>query len=178
MKICECILKGAHIIELEPIYDQRGFFARAWCKNEFLKCGLKTDIVQANLAFNRERGTVRGMHFQTPPWQETKTVQCVKGSVYDVIIDLRPQSPTYLRWMGIELSDENRTVLYIPEGFAHGYQAMTDGACLFYQSTQFFAADHASGVRYDDEVFNIAWPLTARNVSEKDLSWPYYACKC
>jgi dTDP-4-dehydrorhamnose 3,5-epimerase len=171
----ESSIKGAFIIEPERIEDARGFFARAWCKREFEEHGLNPFLVQCNLSFNKSRGTLRGMHYQRAPYQETKLVRCTRGAVYDVIIDLRPESPTYLEWLGIELTEENRKMLFVPEGFAHGYQTLADNTEVFYPVSQFYSPESVRGVRWDDPVFAIKWPQTDDLViSEKDKSWVDY----
>jgi dTDP-4-dehydrorhamnose 3,5-epimerase len=168
-------LAGAYIVDIEPRRDDRGFFARAWAREEFEEHGLDTRVTHCNLAFNERRGTLRGMHFQRPPHAEVKLVRCTRGAVYDVIIDLRPESPTYCRWIGVELSEENRRMLYIPERFAHGYQTLVDGSETFYQLSVAYAPDYADGVRWDDPAFGIEWPRSDdRLISEKDRRWPDY----
>jgi dTDP-4-dehydrorhamnose 3,5-epimerase len=172
----EAPLPGAYVIDLERLKDHRGFFARSWCSREFASRGLNTALVQCNVAFSERRGTLRGVHYQREPFAEVKLVRCTKGKIADVIIDLRPQSPTYLRWIAVELSEENRRQLYVPEGFAHGYQTLTDDSEVFYQVTQFYAPDAEIGIRYDDPLFGIEWPVSDDIViSEKDRSWPDYA---
>ncbi len=171
----EAGIKGAFIIEPERIEDARGFFARAWCKREFAEHGLNPFLVQCNLSFNKSRGTLRGMHYQGAPHQETKLVRCTRGAIYDVIIDLRPESRTCLKWLGVELTQENRKILYVPEGFAHGYQTLTDNTEVFYQVSQFYSSESEGGVRWDDSAFGIKWPETdILVISEKDKNWPGY----
>ncbi|MCS6776663.1 MAG: dTDP-4-dehydrorhamnose 3,5-epimerase [Chloroherpetonaceae bacterium] len=173
MRFIETELKGAFLIEIEPREDARGFFARAWCEEEFRAHGLCPEIRQCNISFNRYRGTLRGMHYQAAPYGEVKLVRCTMGAVYDVIIDLRPESPTYCRWIGVELSQENRRMLYIPEGFAHGFQTLQDNTELFYQMSEFFHPEAACGVRWDDPVFGIVWPPVERRIlSERDQQFP------
>ena len=167
-------LDGAWLIGLEPREDERGFFARIWCRQELGAQGLDTDIAQENLSFNRHRGTVRGLHFQRPPHEETKIVRCTRGGIFDVIVDLRPRSPSYLRWQGFELMAENRKALYVPKGFAHGFQTLADNAEIVYQISEFYVPDSASGYRYDDASFGIAWPLPVTVISERDLGWPAF----
>ena len=172
MKFTETQLNNAFIIELERIADQRGFFARAWCKNEFEAHGLNSSLVQCNLSFNRCQGTIRGMHYQVAPFEETKIVRCTRGAIFDVIIDLRSGSTTYLQWIGVELSAENRKMLYVPEGFAHGYQTLEGDSEIFYQTSQFFVPGSERGVRWDDPIFGIDWPASDNLViSEKDRNW-------
>ena len=175
MKFSETKLKGAFIIEPEKIADHRGFFARMWCKNEFEAHGLKSNFVQINLSFNKYRGIIRGLHYQTAPYEEAKLFRCTSGAMYDVIIDLRPKSPTYLQWAGFELTADNRKMLYVPENFANGYQALSDNAEVIYLVSQFYSPDSEKGIRYDDPAFNIKWPQKDDMVvSEKDKCWPDY----
>jgi dTDP-4-dehydrorhamnose 3,5-epimerase len=171
----ETELRGAFLIGMEPIGDKRGFFARAWCQREFEEHGLITHFVQANITFSPQRGTLRGMHYQIAPHQEVKLVRCTQGATYDVIIDLRPESPTYGRWLGSELTADNRKMVYIPAGFAHGYQILVDGSEVFYQVGQFYAPEYERGIRWDDPAFGIEWPLDGPLVlSQKDRNWPDY----
>lgn len=165
-------LGDACLIDIEPREDERGFFARTWCRQELAAQGLDTEIAQENLSFNRHRGTIRGLHFQRSPHEETKIVRCVRGAIFDVIVDLRPHSPTYLRWQGFELTAENRRALYIPKGFAHGFQSLTDDVEITYRISAFYAPEAAGGYRYDDAAFGIAWPLPVTVISERDLGWP------
>lgn len=169
----EIDLKGAYLIRPEPISDERGFFARVWCRQAFRDHGLVDDFVQCNTAFNRSRGTLRGMHFQRNPHREVKLVRCTMGSVFDVIVDLRPASPTYKQWAGFELSAENHAMLYVPKGFAHGYLTLTDNSEVFYQVSTAYAPQSEGGVRWDDTAFGIQWPDVAPLIiSEKDRRWP------
>lgn len=171
----ETNLKGAFVIELEKREDERGFFARTWCKKEFEANGLETGQVQANLSLSRKSGTLRGMHYQVAPYEETKLVRCTKGALYDVIIDLRPNSPTYKQWFGVELTEANYKMLYVPKGFAHGFQTLVDNVEVFYLVTQFFSPSAERGVRWNDPKFGIKWPdVNIRTVSEKDKNWPDY----
>jgi dTDP-4-dehydrorhamnose 3,5-epimerase len=174
MIITETKLQGACIIDIEPKADQRGFFARTWCEQEFAAHGLNPSLVQVNMGFSYKRGTLRGMHYQTPPYAEVKLVRCGLGAIYDVIIDLREDSPTHKQWFGLELTQDNHKMLYIPEGFAHGYITLADNSEMFYQTSQFFSRDHATGVRYNDTAFNIDWPVDAQVISEQDKNWPDY----
>jgi dTDP-4-dehydrorhamnose 3,5-epimerase len=171
MIFTETSLKGAFVVELEPRGDDRGFFARAFCQREFEAHGLKPVVAQANLSFNYRRGTVRGLHFQFPPAAETKFVRCTRGAILDVIVDLRPESPTYLRHVAVELTAENRSALYVPERCAHGYQALEDGTETTYQVGEFYSASAESGLRYSDPRLAIAWPEPVTDVSDKDRSW-------
>lgn len=163
------------MVDLERRGDERGFFARAWCAREFAEAGLSTELVQCNLSFNESRGTLRGMHFQRAPHAEAKLVRCTRGAIFDVAIDLRPDSPTHGRWVGVELTADNRRALYVPEGFAHGYQTLVDGTETFYQVSEWYTPDFEGGVRWDDPAFGIEWPLPDDPVlSPKDASWPDY----
>jgi len=172
MLFTETALRGAFIIDLEPRSDERGFFARTFCQKEFEAHGLKPLIAQANLSFNYRRGTVRGLHFQFPPAAETKFVRCTRGAILDVIVDLRPESPTYLRHAAVELSAGNRRGLFVPERFAHGYQVLEDDTETTYQVGEFYTPAAESGLRYSDPKLAIAWPLPATDMSEKDRLWP------
>ena len=173
MIFTEIELPGAYVVDLERREDDRGFFARAWCSEEFAAQGLDARLTQCNISFNVHRGTVRGMHMQEPPHAEVKLVRCTRGAIYDVIVDLRPDSPAYRRWTGVELTEDNRTMLYVPEGFAHGYQALADGTEIFYQVSEPYAPGAERGVRWDDPAFAIAWPDPDHAIlSEKDRSWP------
>ena len=174
MIFSETKLLGAFIIDMERLEDERGFFARAWCMREFEACGLNRRLVQANLSYNRQKGTLRGIHYQVPPDEEAKLVRCTRGAIYDVIIDLKPESPTYRQWIGVELSSENYRMLYVPEGFAHGFLTLEDDTEVTYQVSQFYAPGSGLGVRYDDLAFGIRWPLDVRVISEKDSTWPEY----
>ena len=174
MIFTETKLKGAFVIDLERREDSRGFFARAFCQHEFTDHGLKPIIAQANLAHNRQKGTIRGMHFQYPPAAETKLVRCTRGMIFDVVIDLRPSSPTYCQWEAVDLSADNYRALYIPEYCAHGFQTLEDGCEVFYQMYEFYAPEYASGVRWDDPAFGISWPVPEPIISERDRSYPLY----
>ena len=174
MKFTETPLHGAWTIDLEPRADERGFFARAFCMNEFAEHGLKNQIAQANLSYNPRRATLRGMHYQIPPHAEVKIVRCTRGAIYDVIIDLRVDSPTQFEWFGVELSADNRTALYVPEGFAHGYQSLTEESEVFYLVTEFYAPGSERGIRWDDPRFGIRWPLPDPVLSPKDAAHPDY----
>lgn len=173
MIFIETPLKDAFILEPERIEDERGFFARTWCQREFKERGLNSNLVQCNLSFNHKKGTLRGMHYQVKPHEEAKLVRCTKGSIYDVIIDIRPDSPTFKQWIAAELTVENRKMLYIPEGFAHGFQTLEDKTEVFYQMSEFYASDCAKGVRWNDPVFGIEWPVAdERIISQRDLQYP------
>lgn len=175
MIFTETELKGAFIIEPERLQDQRGFFARVWCKKEFEEYGLNPGVAQINMSFNIKRGTIRGLHYQMP-YEEAKLIRCTRGEIYDVIIDLRPDSTTYLKWIGVELSEDNRKTLYVPENFAHGYQSLTDNTEILYPVSQFYSPESAQGVRWNDPTFGIEWPATGHLViSEQDRNWPDYS---
>jgi dTDP-4-dehydrorhamnose 3,5-epimerase len=168
----ETALKGAFILALEKVKDERGFFARAWCQQEFAKHGLNPQLVQCNISFNRKRGTLRGMHYQAKPHEEVKLVRCTKGAIYDVIIDLRRNSSTFKQWAAFELTATNHWMLYVPEGCAHGFQTLEDRTEVFYQMSEFYAPAYSRGVRWDDPAFGIQWPLAERIISERDQSYP------
>lgn len=170
----ESELEGAFIIDLESRTDERGFFARTFCMREFEDCGLNPNFVQCNLSFNLKKGTLRGMHYQMAPSTETKLVRCVRGAIYDVIIDLRPTSSTYLAHIGVELTAENRRSLYIPDQFAHGFQTLMDETEVIYQMGDFYAPEYACGYRYDDPAFGIEWPLPVSVISDKDRKWSLF----
>lgn len=171
MKFIETPLAGAWVIELEQISDDRGFFARSFCQNDFTEHGLKPAVAQCNLSFNHRAGTMRGMHYQLPPAAETKLVRCTQGAIYDVIIDLRPGSPTRFEHFGIELSQDNRTALYVPELFAHGYLSLTDGAEVAYQVGEFYTPGYERGLHHADPAFGIDWPHEVCVISDKDAAW-------
>jgi dTDP-4-dehydrorhamnose 3,5-epimerase len=170
----ETKLKGAFVIDPEKLEDERGFFARTWCQREFIQHGLNPSIAQCSISFNHRRGTLRGMHYQIAPHEETKTVRCTKGVIYDVIIDLRPDSPTFIQWLGLELSADNRRMVYIPEGFAHGFQTLEDNTEVLYEISEFYAPEHGRGVRWDDPAFGIRWPAADRTISARDRSYPNF----
>lgn len=174
MIFTETKLKGAYVIDVERRADPRGFFARAWCENEFDSHGISTRFVQSNIGFSHKKGTLRGMHFQTAPFQEVKLVRCTMGRVIDVAIDLRPDSPTYREWISVELSSDNRKMLFIPEGCAHGYITLVDDTELLYETSQFYASAHASGVLYNDPAFGVVWPASVRVISDADMNWPQF----
>jgi dTDP-4-dehydrorhamnose 3,5-epimerase len=167
----ETLLVGAYIINLQKIEDERGFFARSWCQREFGEHSLSSHLVQCNISFNRQKGTLRGMHFQFPPAAESKLVRCTRGGIYDVIIDLRPDSPTFLQWVGVELTAENRTALYMPKGFAHGFQSLENDTEVFYQMSEFYAPQLAGGVRWNDPQLGIIWPLPVSVISKRDQEY-------
>jgi dTDP-4-dehydrorhamnose 3,5-epimerase len=168
----ETSLKGAFIIELEGLKDERGFFARSWCQKEFEAHGLNPHLVQCNVSFNKKRGTLRGMHFQVAPYEEAKLVRCTMGAIYDVIIDLRTDSPSFKKHIGFILNPGNRTMLYIPEGFAHGFLTLEDDTEVFYQMSEFYDPGSARGVRWNDPAFGIQWPSEVKIISERDQTYP------
>jgi dTDP-4-dehydrorhamnose 3,5-epimerase len=172
MTFKETELKGAFVVGVKKIEDNRGFFARGWCRKELEAAGLNSNLAQINLAASRKKGTLRGMHFQRAPYEEAKLIRCTRGAIFDVIIDLRQGSPTFARWFGINLSADNLLMLYAPEGFAHGYQTLTDDAEIYYTTSAFYEASAARGVRYDDPAFNIEWPLPVSVISDADRNWP------
>ena len=175
MIFTEVKLAGAFVIDLERREDDRGFFARTFCQDEFEQHGLKPVIAQANLAFNRRKGTLRGMHFQFPPAAETKVVRCTRGAIVDVIVDLRPESTTYLEHVAVELTADNYRTLYVPERFAHGYQVLEDSTETTYQVGEFYTPDAEGGLRYDDPRLGLTWPLRVTEISEKDQRWALLA---
>lgn len=188
MIFTETKLKGAYIIELEKLQDNRGFFSRTFCRREFEARGLNPNIVQCNISYNKKKGTLRGMHYQAAPYQEAKLISCVRGAIYDVIIDIRPDSPTYRQWLSVELTSyhsllnidavhspinsSTHKLLYVPEGFAHGFLTLSDNAEVFYQMSEFYMPDYARGIRWNDPVFNIEWPIDIAAISEKDMQYP------
>jgi dTDP-4-dehydrorhamnose 3,5-epimerase len=163
---------GAVLIDPILRQDDRGHFSRAWCLKEFAENGIDFVPVQANTGFSIHKGTLRGMHFQVAPALEAKLVRCTRGALFDVVVDLRPESPTRLQWYGVELRADKYQLLYVPEGCAHGYQTLEDGTDLFYMTSQYFTPSAAKGVRFDDPAFGINWPLTPTAVSEQDRNWP------
>jgi len=167
-------LPGLCVVRLDRHADDRGFFARAFCREEFGEHGLMTGVAQANISRSRHAGTLRGMHFQAPPAAEAKLVRCTRGALFDVGLDLRPGSPTYGRWFGIELRADEHTMLHVPEGFAHGFQTLTDDAEAFYQVSHPYAPEQERGIRFDDPQFGIEWPRPVRVISDKDAAWPDY----
>jgi len=165
-------LDGAFVVEIEPVADSRGLFARTFCAREFAQQGLTETFVQDSVSWNASKGTLRGLHYQKPPHGEVKLVRCTSGALLDVIVDLRPASPTYLQHVGVELTAENRRALYIPEMFAHGFQTLMDGTEVSYQISTFYAPDHGAGLRWNDPRLGIEWPIAISVISEKDQSWP------
>lgn len=176
MKFLTSDLPGAVEIRIEPQADERGLFARAWCQEEFEQQGLNSRLVQCNISYNERKGTLRGMHYQGEPFGEAKVVRCTAGAIYDVAIDLRAQSPTYRRWLGVVLSAKERNMLYVPEGFAHGFLTLEDHTEIFYQMSEFYHPEAALGVRWDDPAFQIRWPGKIDVISERDRTYPDFIC--
>jgi dTDP-4-dehydrorhamnose 3,5-epimerase len=170
----ETTLKGAFVIEPERIEDERGFFARTFCRREFEARGLNPDLVQCSISFNRQRATLRGMHYQSAPHAEAKLVRCTRGAIYDVIIDLRPQSPTFRRWVAVDISAENHLMVYVPEGFAHGFQTLQDETEVSYYISEFYSPERARGVRWNDPAFAIGWPIADPVISVRDQNHPEF----
>jgi dTDP-4-dehydrorhamnose 3,5-epimerase len=177
MIFTETTLKGAFVIHLEKLEDERGFFARTWCQLEFMRYGLNAQVAQCSISFNRKRGTLRGMHYQIAPYEETRIVRCTQGAIYDVIIDLRDHAPTFTQWIALELTSENRQMIYIPEGFAHGFQTLADNTEVFYQISESYAPEYARGVRWNDPAFGIQWPEDRRILSQRDRNFPDFTGK-
>lgn len=173
MKFKESTLKGAFQIQLEEIEDERGFFARTWDEKIFHDNGLNSKIVQCSVSFNKIKGTVRGIHFQKSPFEEDKIVRCTKGKIFDVIVDLRKKSPTYLKWEGFEIGERDHLMIYVPRGFGHGFQTLEDETEVFYQISENFMPEHSTGLRWDDPKVLIKWPLEISNISRKDLSYDF-----
>jgi dTDP-4-dehydrorhamnose 3,5-epimerase len=171
MIFTETKLPGSYVLELQKLEDERGFFARSWCQQEFQAAGLVPCVVQANVSYNHKKGTLRGMHYQQPPHSETKLVRCTRGALYDVIVDVRPASPTFRQWVGVELTADNYKMLYVPEGFAHGFITLTDETEATYQVSQFYTPGAERGLRYNDPTFAIEWPLPVAVISKKDKNW-------
>lgn len=172
MKFITTRFAGLYVIEPELLMDERGFFARTWCKREFSERGLNPELVQCNVSFNKRAGTLRGMHHQVAPHEEAKLVRCTAGGIYDVVIDLRPESRTYKLWLAVELTAENRKMIYIPEGFSHGFLTLQNNTEVFYQMSTFYAPACARGVRYDDPAFAVQWPMEVAVISDKDTQYP------
>lgn len=176
MRFTSTPLIGAFLVDLERREDARGMFARTFCAQEFSAYDLETSYVQTNISTNTRAGTVRGLHFQREPHAEVKLVRCVKGAIYDVIVDMRKTSQTYLRWFGTELSEENGLMMYVPKDFAHGYQTLSDGATAFYMVSAFYTPQTEGGLRFDDPRLSIKWPQTVSDISDKDSKWPLLCC--
>jgi dTDP-4-dehydrorhamnose 3,5-epimerase len=163
---------GLYVVELNKLGDERGFFARVWCETEFADKNLTSRMVQANTSYSKNKGTLRGLHYQVSPHEEAKLMRCIKGAIFDVAVDLRPDSKTYKKWFGIELTESNRRMLFIPEGFAHGYQTLVEDTETFYMSSAFYAPDAERGLRWNDPAIAIQWPVTENlNITDKDRSW-------
>jgi dTDP-4-dehydrorhamnose 3,5-epimerase len=175
MIFTETPLKGAFVIDIERRVDERGFFARCWCAKEFELNGLSSRLVQCNTSFTARAGTLRGMHYQTKPFEEAKLIRCIRGSIYDVIVDIRPESPTFTSWFGITLSADNRKAVFAPEGFAHGFVTLEDDVEVFYQMSEYYSPEHAAGFRWNDPLFQIEWPLTPGIMSERDRTYPDFS---
>lgn len=175
MRFAATKLPDAYIIDVDKREDERGFFARVWCRREFHDHGIEIDALQGNLSVNRRRGTLRGLHYQAAPHQEGKLVRCTHGAIYDVIVDIRPESPAFRQWIGVELTAASCRMLYAPKGFAHGYQTLTDDAEVSYLVSQYYQPDAGRGLRYDDPALRISWPLPVTQISAQDRSWPLLA---
>jgi dTDP-4-dehydrorhamnose 3,5-epimerase len=172
MKFTETTLPGAFVIDLEPRYDERGFFARSFCRDEFAKRDLHVDFVQCNISFNLARATLRGMHYQDAPHAEVKMIRVTAGAIFDVIVDIRPESPAFGKWLGIELSAKQPRMFYVPKGLAHGFVTLRDETEVFYQMGNFYHAESACGIRWNDPFFNIRWPVDPSVISERDSGYP------
>ena len=172
MRFADTSLSGTYVITPDRLQDERGFFALTWCASEFEKRGLPVRAVQTNISYNARRGTLRGMHYQAAPFEQPKLVRCTMGAIYDVVVDLRPDSGTFRRWVAVELSEDNRQMLYIPAGLAHGFQTLCDESEVLYQMFEVYAADAARGVRWDDPSFAIRWPLEVTVISDRDANYP------
>jgi dTDP-4-dehydrorhamnose 3,5-epimerase len=175
MEFFETRLKGAWIVQVKKIQDERGFFARGWCRGEFAEHGLNPGMVQLSVGHNILKGTLRGLHYQDPPDQEAKLVRCTRGAMYDVAVDIRPESPTCGQWVGVELTADNGTMLYSGEGFAHGYQTLLDETEMYYLTSAAYSPQTATGLRFDDPSFGIVWPLPVTVISSADRAWPAFA---
>lgn len=174
MRFSKTKLEGVFQIQLDPLIDDRGFFARTWCQNEFEQHGLNPKLLQCSISFNTRRGTLRGMHFQAAPHAEAKVVRCTRGRIYDVVLDLRPSSPTYKDWITIVLTAENRSMVYVPEGCAHGFLTLEDETEVFYQMSEFYNENAACGVRWNDPAFGITWPDKVEVISQRDAAYPLF----
>jgi dTDP-4-dehydrorhamnose 3,5-epimerase len=171
MTFHETRLRGVFEIQLEPKPDERGFFARCWCEKEWESAGLNPKTVQCNISFNFRQGTLRGIHYQAAPCPETKIIRCTKGAIYDVVVDLRPQSPTFKQWIGVVLTDQNRHMVYVPEGCGHGFLTLQDETEVFYQMSEFYHPELARGVRWNDPAFQISWPGEVKVIAERDRTY-------
>jgi len=173
MIFTETDIPGCLIIDIEPAFDERGFFARTFCKKEFAAHGLETEFVQCSISYNKKKGTLRGMHYQVAPHEEVKIVSCLRGAIYDVAIDLRPDSHAFMRWVAVELTEQNHRSLYIPKGCAHGFQTLGNDSTVSYRISQFYHPESARGMRWDDPVFGFEWPLSPEVISKKDMDYIY-----
>lgn len=174
MKFKQCKMDGLWMIEPQPLEDSRGFFARMVCEREFAEHGLPNEWKQQDISFNRKKGTLRGLHYQKAPYREIKVIRCTQGAIFDVAVDLRKDSPTYLEWLGVALTADNRCMFFVPEGFAHGYLTLEDNSEVSYLMSEFYTPDAAAGLRYDDPKLGIKWPeIGVQVISEKDAAWPY-----
>jgi dTDP-4-dehydrorhamnose 3,5-epimerase len=174
MIFTETKLRCSYVIEPEPHADERGLFTRTFCRQEFIARGLNPNIAQCNISFNQRKGTLRGLHYQTKPFEEAKLVRCARGAIFDVIVDMRSGSPTYRQWTSVELTQDNHKALYVPEGFAHGFQTLDDNSEVLYQMSESYHPDHSGGIRWDDPTLGITWPTVAhRIISAKDLTYPW-----
>jgi dTDP-4-dehydrorhamnose 3,5-epimerase len=172
MKFTELGLRGASLIEMEPVHDERGFVARCWNREEFAAHGLLEDLPECNLSFNKQRGTLRGLHYQAAPFEQAKLVRCAQGSIYDVIVDLRSGSPTHGRWEALEITTENHRMVYVPKGFAHGFMTLSDSTEVAYQMSGNYTPTHARGIRWDDPSLAVTWPIAPTTISTRDRSYP------
>ena len=172
MKFSETPVTGAYVIDVDRIGDSRGYFGRLWCEKELQEQGLVSLIRQSNIGFSPDAGTLRGLHYQRPPFEEVKIVRCTRGAVFDVVADIRRDSPTFGKWFGIELNPDNASMLYVPEGCVTGYLTLLDNSEIYYNTSEFYAPDAATGIRYDDPLFNIDWPAEIKTLSDNDKSWP------
>tara|TARA_B110000003_G_C16614884_1_gene520928 strand:- start:410 stop:940 length:531 start_codon:yes stop_codon:yes gene_type:complete len=175
MKFNSTDIDGLYYVDIDRLEDERGFFGRAFCSQEFEKINLDSEVCQANISYNHSAGTLRGMHYQKSPYQESKFIRCIKGSIYDVVIDLRKNSPTYCHWFGIELNDKNRTALFVPKDFAHGFVTLADDTEVIYLVSQSYVPNAEKGIRWDDPFFAIDWPISPSLVSSKDAQWPDFS---
>lgn len=175
MKFTESFLPGAYVVDIDPIRDERGFFARTWCREEFQAFGLSSVVEQSSISFNKKRGTLRGMHYQAAPYEEVKLVRCTRGAIHDVILDLRADSPTFCRWFAVELTADNGRMVYMPAGFAHGFQALAEQSEVFYQISEPYRPETARGVRWNDPAFQIEWPIPNPILSVRDRGFPDFS---
>lgn len=175
MKFTQTSLPGAHLVDLERCEDERGFFARSWCQREFEAQGLNSRLVQCNVSVNTKKGTLRGMHYQAKPHEEAKLIRCTTGAIYDAIVDLRLDSPTFMKYFGVVLTSENHRMLFVPEGFAHGFLTLSDDTEVFYRMSEFYAPDRARGFRWNDRAFAIDWPADVLIMSDRDRNYPDFS---